>query len=308
MHLFSPEVGMMGTSGIVGPCILQAAGAGYSFKLLKTRPRRRGVLRRRRGEQRRLPRRAEHGGDLEAAGAVRVREQPVRHRGAVRATRPATRAWRRAARPTACPASKSTATTCWRSATRRARRCARPAPAAGRRCSSARPTAPGRTPRAWATSPTAPARRSERWKAKCPIDRLRADARRGRHGRRDELDAIDARGSAARSRRPTASPRRAPWPDPATAATHVYAEPRRATRAAAAAATGSITLFAGDARSTRRGDGREPDDLRAGRRHRQARRQLQDDRRAVRAVRPASGCATRRSASAASSAWAAGRP
>lgn len=34
MHLFSPEVGMMGTSGIVGPCILQAAGAGYSFRLL----------------------------------------------------------------------------------------------------------------------------------------------------------------------------------------------------------------------------------------------------------------------------------
>lgn len=34
MHLFSPEVGMMGTSGIVGPCILQAAGAGYSAKLL----------------------------------------------------------------------------------------------------------------------------------------------------------------------------------------------------------------------------------------------------------------------------------
>ena len=36
MHLFAPEIGMMGTSGIVGPCILQAAGAGYSFKLLKT--------------------------------------------------------------------------------------------------------------------------------------------------------------------------------------------------------------------------------------------------------------------------------
>ena len=35
MHLFSPEIGMMGTSGIVGPCILQAAGAGYSFKLLQ---------------------------------------------------------------------------------------------------------------------------------------------------------------------------------------------------------------------------------------------------------------------------------
>jgi 2-oxoisovalerate dehydrogenase E1 component len=36
MHLFEPEVGMMGTSGIVGPCILQATGGGYSFKLLKT--------------------------------------------------------------------------------------------------------------------------------------------------------------------------------------------------------------------------------------------------------------------------------
>src|ERR1700750_1177014 len=36
MHLFSPEVGMMGTSGIVGPSILQAAGAGYSFPLLET--------------------------------------------------------------------------------------------------------------------------------------------------------------------------------------------------------------------------------------------------------------------------------
>ncbi|MCC7360271.1 MAG: thiamine pyrophosphate-dependent dehydrogenase E1 component subunit alpha [Anaerolineales bacterium] len=35
MHLFAPEVGLMGTSGIVGPCILQAAGAAYTFQLLK---------------------------------------------------------------------------------------------------------------------------------------------------------------------------------------------------------------------------------------------------------------------------------
>src|SRR5437867_13049184 len=34
MHLFAPEVGMMGTRGVVGPCVLQAAGAGYSFSLL----------------------------------------------------------------------------------------------------------------------------------------------------------------------------------------------------------------------------------------------------------------------------------
>jgi 2-oxoisovalerate dehydrogenase E1 component len=36
MHLFAPEIGLMGTSGIVGPCILQAAGAGYSFRLRRT--------------------------------------------------------------------------------------------------------------------------------------------------------------------------------------------------------------------------------------------------------------------------------
>lgn len=35
MHLFAPEIGMMGTSGIVGPCILQACGGGYTFKILK---------------------------------------------------------------------------------------------------------------------------------------------------------------------------------------------------------------------------------------------------------------------------------
>ena len=33
MHLFAPEIGLMGTSGIVGPSILQACGGGYTFKL-----------------------------------------------------------------------------------------------------------------------------------------------------------------------------------------------------------------------------------------------------------------------------------
>lgn len=35
MHLFSPEIGMMGTSGIVGPCLLQACGGGYSSRILE---------------------------------------------------------------------------------------------------------------------------------------------------------------------------------------------------------------------------------------------------------------------------------
>ncbi len=33
MHLFAPEIGLMGTSGIVAPCILQAVGAAYAAKL-----------------------------------------------------------------------------------------------------------------------------------------------------------------------------------------------------------------------------------------------------------------------------------
>ena len=36
MHLFAPEIGMMGTSGIVAPCILQAVGAGYSSLIKKS--------------------------------------------------------------------------------------------------------------------------------------------------------------------------------------------------------------------------------------------------------------------------------
>jgi 2-oxoisovalerate dehydrogenase E1 component len=36
MHLFKPEIGLMGTNGIVGPSILLASGAAYAFKLAKT--------------------------------------------------------------------------------------------------------------------------------------------------------------------------------------------------------------------------------------------------------------------------------
>jgi 2-oxoisovalerate dehydrogenase E1 component len=36
MHLFAPEVGMLGTSGIVGPSILMATGAAYAFRLART--------------------------------------------------------------------------------------------------------------------------------------------------------------------------------------------------------------------------------------------------------------------------------
>ncbi len=36
MHLFAPEVGLLGTNGIVGPSILLATGAGYTFALTRS--------------------------------------------------------------------------------------------------------------------------------------------------------------------------------------------------------------------------------------------------------------------------------
>jgi len=36
MHLFAPDIGLMGTSGIVGPSMLMATGAGYTFKMMGT--------------------------------------------------------------------------------------------------------------------------------------------------------------------------------------------------------------------------------------------------------------------------------
>ena len=63
MHLFKPEVGFMGSSGIVGPCITLAAGGAYTAKLLKT---------------------DRVSSCLATAGDLRVREQSIRHRGTLR--------------------------------------------------------------------------------------------------------------------------------------------------------------------------------------------------------------------------------
>ena len=75
-----------------------------------------------------------------------------------------------------------------------------------------------------------------------------------------------------------------PWPDPATATTHVYAEPSRRVPeppAAPPAETREITFMQATLEALAEEMAAQPDDLRAGRRHRQARRQLQDDGRAV---------------------------
>ena len=202
MHLFSPEVGMMGTSGIVGPCILQAAGAGYSFKLLKKTDH---VAVAFFGDGA-----VNNGAFHEGLNLASIWKLPVlfvcennqlRHRGAVRLLRPATPTSPTAAPPTACPACRSTATTscavraAGEAAVRRARA------GEGRRCSSARPTAPGRTPRAWATSPTARAKRSRTGRPaarSAGCERRCVDARRRR---RPTSTRIDAEVVASRSPR-----------------------------------------------------------------------------------------------------------
>src|SRR5205823_7411717 len=65
----------------------------------------------------------------------------------------------------------------------------------------------------------------EAWKAKCPIERLRGKIAACGVATVAELDAVDAE-----VQREVESAHRAaeasPWPDPATAATHVYSEPR----------------------------------------------------------------------------------
>ena len=79
MHIADPSKGNLGANGIVGGGIPIAVGAALSAKRRKTDRRGDLVLRRRRQQRGRLPRGAEHGLGVEAAGDLRVREQPLRH-------------------------------------------------------------------------------------------------------------------------------------------------------------------------------------------------------------------------------------
>ena len=110
--------GMLGSYAIVGAHLpIAAAPPGRPSCAAPTGRGR--LLRRRRHQHRRLPRGAQPRRRVEAAGALRLREQPLhgvhadrrRHRGAP--TRPPT-----GPPPTACPAWSSTATTSSRSTTR----------------------------------------------------------------------------------------------------------------------------------------------------------------------------------------------
>ena len=168
MHLFAPEIGLMGTSGIVGPCILQAAGAGYTFKLLKTdqvavaffgdgavnngAPSTRGSTW--------LP-----SGSCQCCSSARTTISPPR---CPLPTRPATLVSRPGAGCMGCPVWKSMATMSKRFSAWLARRCSGLDRAWARRSWSAGPTAPGRTPKEWAISPIAPEKKSRNGRSAVP--------------------------------------------------------------------------------------------------------------------------------------------
>ena len=291
MHLFAPEVGMMGTSGIVGPCILQAAGAGYSFKLLKTDRVAVAFF----GDGA-VNNGAFHEG-LNMAGIWKLpvlfvcennqfaTEVPFAYAGGNPSVAGRGGGLRHAR------ASRSTATTSL-AVYEAAARGGRPGPRAARaptliECKTYR-TRP--TPRGWATSPTGRARRSRSGRRAArssgsgsrSLEAALAERGRARGDRR--------RGRGAGRRRASQFAEASPWPDPATATEHVYAEPGTPTgepvRNDAADAGGrEITFMQATLEALAEEMAREPDDLRDGRRDRQARRQL-------RARRPASTTGT----------------
>ena len=77
MHLTKADNGMLGSYAIVGAHLPMAVGAAWSAKLRGTDAGRGRVLRRRRDQHRRLPRGAQPRRGVEAAGALRLREQPL---------------------------------------------------------------------------------------------------------------------------------------------------------------------------------------------------------------------------------------
>ena len=133
MHLYDRASACSAPTGSSAAGIRARRRPGHQRQDPRHRPGGRRLLRRRGDQSRRVPRVAQFRRHPEGAGRVRLREQSLRHGHAAcrwpRAT-PTSPARRP---PTAFPASRSTATTCWPS-TRRARGGrARPRAARGRR-------------------------------------------------------------------------------------------------------------------------------------------------------------------------------
>ena len=312
MHLFAPEVGMMGTSGIVGPCILQAAGAGYSFKLLKTDRVAVAFF----GDGA-----VNNGAFHEGLNLASIWKLPVlfvceNNQFATEvpfqyaAGNPERRRPRRGLRH----------------ARRRGRRQRRPGRLRGR---AARPSrAPGAATaptliecKTYRTRPHAEGmgdftyrtrEEVEGWKTRCPIQRLRRLLVEDGLADEAELDAIDeeveaqiVEAIAVRRGEPLARPGDGRRPRLRRAVATAGREVPSATTAAAGGARAD--LHEGDARGPRRGDGQRTRGSSCWARGSASAAATSPRRPACSTATARSGSATRRSASAASSAWPAAR-
>lgn len=226
MHLFAPEVGMMGTSGIVGPCILQAAGAGYSFKLLKTD----GVAVAFFGDGA-----VNNGAFHEGLNMASIWKLPVlfvceNNEFATEVPfeyasgQPSVAARAADYGLPGAEVDGNDVTAVWEVARQAVERARAGGGATLIECKTyrTRPHAEGMGDYSYRTREDV-----ERWKTRCPIQRLRRALVEQSAVEASELDAIDQQ-VETRAAEALTFAESSPWPDRSTAADHVYAEPARA--------------------------------------------------------------------------------
>jgi 2-oxoisovalerate dehydrogenase E1 component len=223
MHLFAPEIGLMGTSGIVAPCILQAAGAGYSFKLLESDRVAVAFF----GDGA-VNNGAFHEG-LNMAGIWKLpvlfvcennefaTEVPFRYA----AGNPSVAARAEGYSLPGVEVDGNDVMAVWEAAGEAVERARAGGGATLIECKTyrTRPHAEGMGDYTYRTREDV-----ERWKTRCPIDRLRRRLLEDAAADEAELAAIGEE-VEARIVEALAFAEASPWPDPATAGDHVYAEP-----------------------------------------------------------------------------------
>ena len=277
MHLFAPEVGLLGTSGIVGPSILMATGAGYSYRLLGTDRVSVAFF----GDGAVNNGAFHEGLNLAAIWrlpvlfvcennlyATEVPFETVAGNPDVAARGARLRHPERRVDGNDVLAVHEAAG----EAVRRARRGDGPTLLECRTYRT-RAHAEGMRDAGYRTREEVDA-----WKARCPIARWRGPAAGRRAWRRPRTWTGSTRRWPRWWRRPPSSPRRARGPSPRA---------RRATctRSRERPADARADVHRGGPRGSERGDGARPERLRRRRGDRGARRQLQHHRRALRAVR-----------------------
>jgi pyruvate dehydrogenase E1 component alpha subunit len=114
MHMFSREKSFYGGHGIVGAQVPLGTGLAFATSTTATRTSRFTYFGDGAANQGQVYEAYQHGRALEAAGGLRHREQPLRHGHLGRARLGQVTELFAAARPSASPASRWTAWTCWR--------------------------------------------------------------------------------------------------------------------------------------------------------------------------------------------------